>query len=138
MTHPTPPSPASAGLARAGRLLFITPFGVFGLMHLTGASQLATQYDVPLGVAGVVLSGIAMLLATLAVYLGKLDKLAALLLAVLMLVYIVSLHVPQAAAGGERGFMAIIGTFRDTAMAGAALMYAARLARDTRYTPTFL
>lgn len=121
-------------ITKLGKYLYVTPLGIFGIMHLMGAEQLAPQYNVPLGVAGVIISGVAMLMAAISFYIGKLDKLASVLLAVLMLVYIVSLHIPQASKGGPEGFLAIIGIFRDVAMAGGALMYAHSQAKDRRVT----
>jgi hypothetical protein len=66
---------------------------------------------------------------TISAAVGKLDKLAATLLAVLLFVFVALVHIPKAATGD---FLGIIATMRDTCMAGAALLYAALVAKDNR------
>jgi putative oxidoreductase len=60
--------------------------------------------------------------------LGKYDKLAAMAVAALCLVFALTVHLP-ALMGGKDG-MAIVSLLKDIGLAGGALMYAGAYARD--------
>lgn len=108
-----------------GKYLFALPFGIFGIMHLMAGDSMSGLVPsfVPGGVIWVYLTGISLLAACIAILLGKQAKLAATLLGVLMLVFVVSIHLP-AVMGGDQ--MAMSGVLKDLALAGAAWMYAGK------------
>lgn len=120
-------------LGQLGRWLFIFPFAVFGFLHF-GPLEFSLPYVpswLPAPAFWVYFIGGCLLAFTLSAALKKLDGLAAILLAVLLLVFVLTIHLPKAASGD---FLGIIATFRDVCMAGAALLYAAYLAQDLRFT----
>ncbi|GAB1395597.1 MAG TPA: hypothetical protein PKN57_12465 [Saprospiraceae bacterium] len=113
-----------------GRYLFAIPMAIFGAFHFMNAAAMAEMVPVPGGVVWVYVAGISLIMAAVAIFLGKLDKLAAVLLAVELLLFAILIHLPNAMGDnpaaqqyGQTMFL------KDFALAGAALM-CARLAND--------
>lgn len=120
-------------ILRAAKWLFVLPFLAFGLLHF-GPLEFSLPYVpkwLPFPAYWVYFTGVCFLLFVISAIAGKYDKLAAVLLALCMLLFVLLVHVP-AAAGGD--FKSVIGAIRDLCMCGAALMYAGAFARDTRIT----
>ncbi len=111
-----------------GRYLFAIPLVVFGAFHFMGADAMNEMMHPPLGAIGVYLSGAGMLAAGLSVFVGKYDKLAMVLLALLMVIYIVAIHLPG--MSGPMAQMSQVAMLKDLMLAGGALMYAHSVARD--------
>lgn len=121
-------------LQRLGRWLFILPFAAFGFLHF-GPLEFSLPYIpdyLPAPAFWVYFTGVCLIAFTLSAALRKLDGLAAILLGVMLLLFVLMIHVPKAIEGD---FLQVIATFRDTAMAGAAFLYAATVARDHRFIP---
>ena len=115
-----------------GKYLFILPYAVFGLLHF-GPLEFSLSYVpdyLPFPVFWVYFSGAALIAFTVSTIVGKLDKLAAYLLAAMMLLFVLMIHIPKA-IGGD--FVQFIGIFRDTAVAGAAILYAELMAKDATF-----
>jgi len=116
-------------ILKFGKLLFIIPFAVFGFLHF-GPLEFSIEYVpgfLPFKAFWVYFSGACLIAFAIAALIKKFDKLAAVLLAFELLLFVVLIHVPKA-VGGD--FLGIIATFRDIAVAGAALMYAQFVAVD--------
>ncbi|MFN4079834.1 MAG: DoxX family membrane protein [Saprospiraceae bacterium] len=112
-----------------GRWLLAIPILVFGVFHFVGAegmSGIVPSYF-PGGVIWVYITGVASILFAVSVVIGKYDKLAAVLLAALMLIYILTIHLPGAMGGNQSSTVSLL---KDLIIAGAALMYARHEARD--------
>ncbi|MCU0420920.1 MAG: hypothetical protein MUC38_14820 [Cyclobacteriaceae bacterium] len=119
-------------LSNVGKWLFILPFAVFGLLHF-GPLEFSLPFVpawLPFRVFWIYFLGVCLMAFTVSAALGKWDRLASVLLAVLMMVFVAFVHVPRALQGD---FMGIISSFRDVCMAGAALVYAGFVARDQRF-----
>jgi uncharacterized membrane protein YphA (DoxX/SURF4 family) len=119
-------------LQKAGKWFFVSMFAIFGLLHF-GPLKFSLPYIpsyLPYPVFWVYFSGVCLISFSLSAWIGKLDKLAALLLALMMVLFILTIHIPGALEGD---FFQTIGIFRDTAMMGAALMYADKYARDDSF-----
>ncbi|WKN40968.1 hypothetical protein [Tunicatimonas pelagia] len=122
-------------ITKAGKWVFVSMFAVFGLLHF-GTLEFSLPYIpsfLPFPAFWVYFSGIALVAFSMSAWIGKLDKLAALLLALMMFSFVVLIHIPGAIAGD---FVQTIGIFRDTTVMGAALMYADKFARDGKYITT--
>lgn len=104
--------------SKIGRYLYALPFGVFGLFHFMNASQMAGMVPIPGGVFWVYLTGLAMLAASVAIIIETKARLAAILLGVLLLIYVLSIHLP-AVIGGEMQ-PAMQNLLKDLALAGGA------------------
>ncbi|MBO0930442.1 DoxX family membrane protein [Fibrella aquatilis] len=117
--------------AKTGQKLFALTFIMGGLLHITGPTftvqQVPTFFPAPL--FWVYLTGIGQLCFAVSILIERFDKLAALLLALMMIVFIATMHVPKAVAGD---FMGVISAMRDMGYAGAALLYAGAIAKDNR------
>ena len=111
-----------------GKWLFIIPFAAFGIMHFLGADKMAGMVPIPGGAIWVYITGLGMLAFALSVILGKMDKLAALLLTVLLVLMVVLIHLPNVMKGDQ---MSMISLLKDIGLAGGALMYARGFAQDS-------
>ena len=116
-----------------GRWLFAIPFALFGLIHFMDAEQVTAMVPnyMPAKMAWVFLSGAGLIAASLSMLFGKYDKLAATVLAIMILLFAVLLHVPGAIAAGGFQFP-MFNLVKDLTLAGAALLYANYVAKDKR------
>ena len=114
-------------ITNLGKYLYAAPMAIFGLFHFMGAEQMAGMVPIPGGVVWVYITGVALLAAAVSMFIGKMDKLASVLLAVMLLIFALSLHL-KGAMGGDQ--MATTMFLKDMALAGGALMYAKGLAKD--------
>ena len=115
-----------------GRYFFVIPFAVFGLFHLMKADTMASMVPsyMPAAVIWVYLSGLGLIAAAVSILLGKYDKLAATLLSVMLLLFAIMIYLPGAMSGGETAQSSLGYLLRDLSHAGAAMLYAANLAKD--------
>lgn len=117
-----------------GKWLFVLPFAAFGFLHF-GPLEFSLPYIpsfLPFPAFWVYCTGLCLIAFTLSTILKKWDGLAAVLLGVMLLLFVILIHVPKAIQGD---FLQVIATFRDTAMAGAAFIYATNMAADCRALP---
>ena len=109
-----------------GRYIFAIPFLIFGLFHFMKASDMAAM--APGGEVMVYISGIGLILAAISIFIGKLDKLACVLLALELLLFIVFIHAPG--LGSEETMQqSMPALLKDLGLMGGALM-CATLAKD--------
>ncbi len=117
-----------------GKWLFVLPFAAFGFLHF-GPLEFSLPYIpsfLPFPAFWVYFTGLCLIAFTLSGILKKWDGLAAVLLGVMLLLFVVLIHIPKAIQGD---FLQIIATFRDLGMAGAAFIYATTIATDRRGLP---
>jgi uncharacterized membrane protein YphA (DoxX/SURF4 family) len=120
-------------ITQLGKWLFIMPFAIFGFLHF-GPLEFSLPYVptwLPFPAFWVYFIGLCLFGFAICAAVGKLDRLAALLLAALLIVFVICIHIPKAATGD---FVGIIGATRDICMAGASILYAAFIAKDKRFT----
>jgi uncharacterized membrane protein YphA (DoxX/SURF4 family) len=108
-----------------GRYLFALPFLVFGVFHFMNASGMA-------GMAFgseilVYITGVALIAAAISFFIGKLDKLAGVLLALFLILTALLVHLDGATSGNQASMSSLL---KDLALAGAALVYAGYAAKD--------
>ena len=116
-------------LTGLGKWLLMIPFAAFGIMHLLGADKMAGMVPIPGGSLWVYLTGLGMLAFAASIVLGKYDKLGAILTALMLVVFILTIHLPAA----MHDQMAIMGLLKDLGLAGGALLYAGAYAKDGTY-----
>jgi len=117
-------------LTRIGQILFTVPFFVFGLFHLMGADAMAGMVPIPGGVIWIYLVGIALILAGISIVIRKKTRLACLLLALMLLIFVLSIHLPGVLAGGD-GVQASLGNLlKDIGLMGGALVIANQFGND--------
>ena len=109
-------------LSSLGRFIYAIPFVIFGIFHFMNAPQMAkimpSFWPVPEGF--VYIAGLALILAGVSIILNIKARLATLLLALLLLIFIVGIHIPALSSGNNE---AMVGLLKDTALLGAALTY---------------
>ncbi len=110
-------------LKNIGRIMFAIPFAIFGMMHFMAAGDMSGMVPswVPGGVFWVYLTGLALIAAAVSLITKKQIHLAALLLAVLMFVFILTVHLPMVMGGNQ---MAMGSLMKDMSIAGGALLIA--------------
>lgn len=122
-------------LRTIGKWLFILPYAVFGLLHF-GPLEFSLPYIptyLPFPALWVYGTGLCLIAFTISTAIKKWDGLAAVLLGVMLLLFVLMVHIPKALEGD---FVQFIGIFRDTGMAGAAWLYASTFASDWRGLPS--
>lgn len=112
-------------LASLGRIAYALPFGLFGVIHLVSAGEMAAVVPdwVPGSVVWVILSGIALLAACIAIASRRWVRQAALGLAALLTLFIVTVHLPGL-FDPTRMSLALTSLLKDTALIGGALTIA--------------
>ena len=117
-------------LTGLGKWLLMIPFAAFGIMHLLGADKMAGMVPIPGGSLWVYLTGLGMIAFAASIVLGKYDKLGAVLTALMLVVFILTIHLPAVMKGDQMGMM---GLLKDLGLAGGALLYAGAYAKDGTY-----
>lgn len=116
------------GIGTVGRYLYAAPFAVFGLLHFMNGGAMAGMVPgfIPGGVFWVYLTGLAMLAASIAIMAGKMGSLAATLLGVLLLIFVVTIHLPGVLGAADQAAMqaSMSNLLKDTALAGGAFVLA--------------
>ncbi|MBZ0202583.1 MAG: DoxX family protein [Ignavibacteria bacterium] len=112
------------------RIFFAIPFLGFGIGHLMNAGQMAGMVPIPGGVIWIYVTGISMILAGLAAITKIQGKLAMLLLALLLLTYILTIHIP-AMMKPETMMMGMMGFYKDAGLMGGALLLAGIFHRES-------
>ena len=110
-----------------GKYLFALPFLVFGVFHFMHGEGMA---GMAFGQTWLVyFTGLALIAAGVSIIIGKLDKLAALLLALMLILFVLLVHLKGAMDGDQGSMMALL---KDIMLAGGALMYAS-MAKDSKF-----
>lgn len=113
-----------------GRYLYAIPFAIFGLMHFMKGGDMAGMVPIPGGVIWVYITGLALILASVSIIIQKKAKLASLLLGCLLIIFVLSIHIPTIVGGDQMAMqMAMANLLKDLSLAGAALTYSG-LAKD--------
>jgi len=113
-------------LSILGRILFALPFGIFGLNHFLMVdffTGMLTSFIPGTGFT-VLLTGLLLIAASLSIIFKKFVRLSTLLLAALLLIFILTIHVPGLFDQGEGAKMAMMQLLKDTALMGGALVMA--------------
>ena len=111
-------------LAIIGRILFAVPFAVIGLTHFLMRPHFLEMLNnslFPGSLYAVILSGIMLIVASISILLNKYVKVACLWLAGMLLVIIISIHVPNLFYP-EHFEYALNQLLKDSALLGASLM----------------
>jgi uncharacterized membrane protein YphA (DoxX/SURF4 family) len=108
------------------RIMFAAPFFIFGIFHIMGGDKMAGMVPsfLPGGVFWIYLSGLGFILASISIIIQVQTKIACLLLAGVLLIFVFAIHIPGIIAGGPMAQMSMGGLLKDTALAGGALIIA--------------
>ncbi len=107
------------------RMIFAATVALFGLFHFLGAAAMAGMVPSYLtfipGEIWVYLTGLCLLAAAAAIVLERQVKLACYLLALMLVLFVLMLHVPNL-ADAEKSQMAMASMLKDMAMAMCAIL----------------
>lgn len=112
-------------LSTSGRILFALPFGVIGINHFIVSdffNGMLTSF-IPGGGFMILFTGACLIAACISIILKKFIKLSCLLLALLLLIFILTIHIPQLFDPSKAQF-AFLELLKDTALMGGALLIA--------------
>lgn len=104
---------------RAAVVLYALIWIYFGVDHLIHAKDLAPIVPIPGGAFWVFITGIAMILACFAIILNKKAKLACYLLALMLLIFIFTIHIPGLTKNNP---MAPVMLLKDLGLMAAAII----------------
>jgi putative oxidoreductase len=114
-------------LRTTGRILFAIPFGIFGLNHFFMYNYYLgiVSSFIPGGGFTVIITGIALIAASISMIAKKYIQISCLLLALMLLIFILTIHVPGLFTGDpNQQTIAFIELMKDTALMGGSLFIA--------------
>ena len=112
-------------LTTFGRILFAIPFGLLGLNHFLMYNYylgMASSF-IPGGGYSVIIVGIALIAASISIIAKKFIRISCLLLALLLLIFILTIHVPGLFDKANFS-IALIELLKDSALLGGCLFIA--------------
>lgn len=114
-----------------GRILYGLPLLVFGLLHFMAAPMMAGMVPafVPGGILWVYITGVALILAAIAIIANRLAPLASLLLGIMLLSFALTVHLPILLGGDQSAMPNLL---KDTALAGAAFYIYATTSKESK------
>jgi putative oxidoreductase len=108
-----------------GRILFALPFGLFGINHFIMLDYylgMLTSF-IPLGAYTIILTGIMLIAASISIISKKFVKFSTIMLAILLFIFIVTIHIPHLFIVADRQ-VTIIALLKDISLMGGSLMIA--------------
>ena len=108
-----------------GRILFALPFAIFGINHFLMTDYyvgLLTSF-IPLGAYTIILTGIMLIAASISIMLKKLVKFSTILLAILLFIFIATIHIPHLINDSDKA-ISLIALLKDISLMGGSLMIA--------------
>ena len=112
-------------LTTIGRILFALPFAIFGLNHFIMVDFFTGMLNsfIPGTSFTIILTGIALIAASISIIFKKYIKLSCILLAIMLFIFIVTIHIPQL-FDPEKKLFAFVQLLKDVTIMGGALMIA--------------
>ncbi len=120
----------NATISKIGTIFYALVIGFFGLNHFmngTGMQKMVPSF-LPGGVVWVYITGACLLLAAISFLINRYTRLAGLLLCLFLLLIVVTVHLPAvlSAQDSEYRRFPMVNLIKDTGLAAAALLVAAR------------
>ena len=116
-------------IIKLGRYLLALPMAVFGILNLLKADENVGMVPswLPGGTIWVYLIGLCLIGAAVSIIMKKKGRLAGTLLAILMLIFILTVYLPKLMAGDQTS---MTGLLKDLAIAGGSLVFASTQPHD--------
>jgi uncharacterized membrane protein len=120
----------NATLSRIGTIFYALVIGFFGLNHFmngTGMAKMVPKF-LPGGEFWVYITGACMIAAAISFLINKMSRLAGLLLCLFLLLIVLTVHLPAVMSAPDEGArrFPMVNLIKDTGLAAAALLVAAR------------
>jgi uncharacterized membrane protein len=117
-------------ISRVGINLNALVIGFFGINHFISHTSLAGMVPsfLPGRLVWVYITGIALILAAISFLINKKTRLAGLLLAILLILIVITVHLPAIIHAQDESYMRLpmLNLIKDTGLAAGALMIAGR------------
>jgi hypothetical protein len=110
-------------LTTIGRILFAIPFALFGINHFLMLDYylgMLTSF-VPLGAYTIILTGIMLMAVSISIITKVLVKFSTLLLAILLFIFIITIHIPHLFTDADKT-ITLIALLKDISLMGGSLM----------------
>jgi uncharacterized membrane protein YphA (DoxX/SURF4 family) len=120
-------------LTTLGRILFALPFAIFGINHLLMMDYyigMLTSF-IPLGAYTIILTGLILIAVSISIITKKFVKQSTFILAALLLVFILTIHIPHLIEGSDRP-TTLITLLKDISLMGGSLMIAGIYTEDEK------
>ncbi len=118
-----------------GRILYAIPFAVFGLNHIFMVDWYLGTYSsfIPLGPFTIIFTGIIMIAASISIITRYYVKIMAYTLAVLLAIFIISIHIPHLLdQRSDDNMLVLITLLKDVSLMGGSLMIAGIWKKDQK------
>jgi putative oxidoreductase len=112
-------------ISTLGRVLFALPFGLLGINHFLMMDYylgMLTSFIPKTGFV-MMLTGILLIAASISIITKKLMRLSTILLAILLFIFIITIHIPHLLNGYDTT-ATLIALLKDTSLMGGSLMIA--------------
>ncbi len=122
-------------LTPVGRILFALPFAIFGINHFLMMDYyvgMLTSF-IPLGGYTIILTGLILIAVSISIITKKFVKLSTLILAGLLLIFILTIHIPHLIDGTDRPLI-LIALLKDISLMGGSLMIAGMYSDEEKQT----
>jgi len=119
-------------LLKSGRYLYAIPIAIFGLMHFMNAGNMTGMVPLPGAIFWVYLTGAALIAAAVSFIIEKKVRLAGLLLGIMLLIFVLSIHLPGVMGAEDPGAMqaSMSALLKDLGLSGAAFYIGATYRND--------
>lgn len=127
-------------VGQIGRIIYGLPFIVFGSFHFMQAQSMAESMlsGWPFAEFLVYLTGVALILAGISVVFRIMDKLAMLLLGILLFIFVIAIHIPGIIGAADQQAMqqSMTSLLKDLSLGGAAWFMAAQFSKEKQPSDT--
>jgi putative oxidoreductase len=108
-----------------GRILFALPFAAFGINHLIMMDYYLGIISsfIPLGAYTIILTGLMLIAVSISIIVKKFIRISTLILAILLFLFIVTIHIPHLISGIDQT-VTLITLLKDISLMGGSLMIA--------------
>jgi len=115
------------------RWIYALPFAVFGLFHFMNAGAMKGYVPkfIPGGVFWIYLTGLALIAAAVSILTKKMAKLATLLLAIMLVIFVLTIHLPGL-GNPQTMQMSMTMLLKDLSLAGGALLLSGLFAAEEK------
>ena len=118
-----------------GRILFALPFAVFGINHFLMMDYymgMLTSFIPQTGFV-MILTGILLIAASISIITRKLVKLSTIMLAILLFIFIVTIHIPHLINGTDTT-TTLIALLKDISLMGGSLLIAGTYSEEEEHS----
>ncbi|MEI6750559.1 MAG: DoxX family protein [Bacteroidota bacterium] len=118
-------------LTTIGRILYAIPFIIFGINHFLFVNFYIGNISsfIPLGPYTIILTGVFLIMAGLSILFNKYIQLSTILLAILLFIFIITIHIPGL-FDPQQWQVALIELLKDTSLMGGSLLIAGIVRED--------